>query len=103
MPPSRSPRRIGLARPRPPARPSSPYGVDQLDLSPEAEFVAQARDLPEIREDRVAAIRAEIASGTYETPEKLDLALSRSSTKSPERAFGGDGNGGMASHVAVSR
>lgn len=52
-------------------------GVDQLDISPEADFVAQARDLPEIREDRVAAIRAQIASGTYETPEKLDIALSR--------------------------
>ena len=53
------------------------YGVDQLDLSPEAELAAQIRDLPEIREDRVAAIRAQIASGTYETPEKLDIALSR--------------------------
>jgi negative regulator of flagellin synthesis FlgM len=48
-----------------------------LDLSPEAEFVAQARDLPEIREDRVAALRAQIASGTYETAEKLDIAVSR--------------------------
>jgi negative regulator of flagellin synthesis FlgM len=53
------------------------YGIDQLDLSPEAEFAAQVRDLPEIREDRVAAIRAQIASGVYETPEKLDIALSR--------------------------
>ncbi len=48
-----------------------------MDLSPEVEFVAQARELPEIREDRVAQVRAEIARGTYETPEKLDLALSR--------------------------
>ena len=56
---------------------SADYGVDQLDLSPEAEFAAQVPDLPEIREDRVAAIRAQIASGTYETPEKLDLAVSR--------------------------
>lgn len=58
---------------------SSPYtgGVDQLDISPEADFVAQARDLPEIREDRVAQIRAQIEAGTYETPEKLDIALSR--------------------------
>ena len=53
------------------------YGVDQLDLSPEVEFAAQARELPEIREDRVAAIRAQIARGDYETPEKLDVALSR--------------------------
>jgi negative regulator of flagellin synthesis FlgM len=58
---------------------SSPYssGIDQLDISPEADFVAQARELPEIREDRVAAIRDQIKSGTYETPEKLDMALNR--------------------------
>jgi negative regulator of flagellin synthesis FlgM len=56
---------------------ASSLGVDQLDLSPEVEFAAAARDLPDIREDRVAAIRAEIASGAYETPEKLDIALSR--------------------------
>ena len=58
---------------------SSPYsgGVDQLDISPEADFVAQTKGLPEIREDRVAQIRAQIAAGTYETPEKLDIALSR--------------------------
>ena len=56
---------------------SSSAGVDQLDISPEADFVAQARDLPEIREDRVAALRAQIQNGTYETADKLDMALSR--------------------------
>jgi negative regulator of flagellin synthesis FlgM len=63
--------------PQAPSGVSSSFGVDQLDLSPEVEFAAQARDLPEIREDRVASIRAQIASGAYETPEKLDVALSR--------------------------
>jgi len=56
---------------------NSSAGVDQLDISPEADFVAQARELPEIREGRVAAIRAQIQNGTYETAEKLDMALSR--------------------------
>ena len=58
--------------------PSTSYagGVDELDISPEADFVAQARDLPEIREDRVASIRAQIAAGTYETADKLEMALS---------------------------
>ena len=55
----------------------SPFEVDQLDISPEADFVAQARDLPDIREDRVADIRAQIANGTYETADKLDIAVSR--------------------------
>lgn len=53
------------------------FGVDELDISSEADFVSQARDLPEIRHDRVAQIRAQIQSGQYETPEKLDIALSR--------------------------
>jgi negative regulator of flagellin synthesis FlgM len=52
-------------------------GVDQLDISPEADFVAQARELPEIREERVAALKAQIQSGVYETADKLDMALSR--------------------------
>ncbi len=56
---------------------SSFGGVDQLDISPEADFVAQARDLPEIREDRVASLKAQIQNGTYETSDKLDMALSR--------------------------
>lgn len=55
----------------------SSAGVDQLDISPAADFVAQARELPEIREDRVASIRAQIQNGTYETGDKLDIALSR--------------------------
>ncbi len=49
---------------------------DQLDLSPAASFVDQVHDLPAIRQDRVNQIRAQIASGTYETADKLDAALS---------------------------
>ena len=53
------------------------YGVDQLDISPEADFVSQVRDLPDVRTDKVAAIKAQIQAGTYDTDEKLDIALSR--------------------------
>ena len=53
------------------------YGVDQLDISPEADLVAQVHNLPDIRQDRVAQIKAQIAEGTYETDAKLDMALSR--------------------------
>ena len=59
-----------------PSAPAS-YGVDQVDISPEANFVSQVRDLPDIRADKVAAIKAQITAGTYETDEKLDIALSR--------------------------
>lgn len=52
-------------------------GVDELELSPEASLVSQVRDLPDIRADRVEEIRSQIADGTYETDEKLELALGR--------------------------
>jgi len=71
--PLNSPHRLS---PTPASGSHSSAGVDQLDISPEADFVAQARDLPDIREDRVASIRAQIKNGTYETPDKLDAALS---------------------------
>jgi negative regulator of flagellin synthesis FlgM len=52
-------------------------GVDELDISPEAELVSEIRDLPDVRADRVAEIRAQIASGVYETDAKLDVAVGR--------------------------
>ena len=61
--------------------------ADQLDISPAAEAAIQAAEggaaetgaaeSGEIRSDLVARVRGEIASGTYETPEKLDAALDR--------------------------
>jgi negative regulator of flagellin synthesis FlgM len=62
---------------QPAARPSSSPIQDELQLSAAAQLMEQSRDVPDIRHDRVASIRAEIANGTYETPEKLDMALSR--------------------------
>lgn len=53
------------------------FGMDQVDISHEADMVNQVNDLPDIRGDRVAEIRAAIASGVYETPEKLDVAVDR--------------------------
>lgn len=51
--------------------------ADQLDISTEAELLMRVRELPEIRADRVAAIRAAIAAGTYETQDKLEIAVGR--------------------------
>ena len=59
---------------------AAPAG-DQLDLSPEAQDILQASSTSaassEIRADKVASIKAAIADGTYETPEKLDAALDK--------------------------
>jgi negative regulator of flagellin synthesis FlgM len=53
------------------------YGVDEVEISQEAAFVSQTHDLPDIRADRVAEIRAQVADGVYETEAKLDIALGR--------------------------
>ena len=50
---------------------------DELQISDAARLVEQAKQAPEIRQDRVDAIRQQIAAGTYETPEKLEIALDR--------------------------
>jgi negative regulator of flagellin synthesis FlgM len=56
--------------------------ADQVDISPAAEAVIQAAEVGaaesgELRSELVARVRGEIASGTYETAEKLDGALNR--------------------------
>lgn len=50
---------------------------DQLDLSEAGQIAARLSEATEVRQDRVTEIRAELAAGTYETPEKLALALDR--------------------------
>ncbi|MBL8830172.1 MAG: flagellar biosynthesis anti-sigma factor FlgM [Planctomycetaceae bacterium] len=49
--------------------------TDELHISSAAQFIDQANQLPEIRQERVDAIRQAIADGTYETADKLDAAL----------------------------
>ena len=52
-------------------------GMDQIDISPEAELVSRVGEIPDMRTDRVDEIRAQIEAGTYETDEKLDVAVGR--------------------------
>ncbi len=60
------------------AKPAT-QSADQLDLSSGVNRLdsAQIAGSGEIRTDRVADIRRQIADGNYETPEKLDAALDR--------------------------
>ncbi len=48
---------------------------DEVNISDAARLVEQIQQAPDIRQDRVQAIRAQIAAGTYETPDKLDVAV----------------------------
>jgi negative regulator of flagellin synthesis FlgM len=49
---------------------------DSVSISSAAEAALQATESSGIRQDVVSRIRSEIAAGTYETPAKLDAALS---------------------------
>lgn len=51
------------------------WGADEVSISPEADLVSQVHQMADIRTDRVAEIRAQIANGTYETDDKLNVAL----------------------------
>jgi len=54
---------------------------DELQLSDAGQLVDKVRDLPEIRQDRVDQIKAQIATGAYETEEKLNIAVAGFSTR----------------------
>ena len=63
--------------PQPSASRSYVTGADQLDISREADMVSRVREIPDIRADRVAEIRAAIEAGQYETDEKINIAVER--------------------------
>jgi negative regulator of flagellin synthesis FlgM len=51
--------------------------ADRVDISPAAQAAVQATESDDIRGALVSQIRAQLAAGTYETPEKLDKAVQR--------------------------
>ena len=54
----------------PPARPG-----DRVELSDHARYLDRLRHLPDTRSERIESIRRAIADGTYETEQKLGLAI----------------------------
>lgn len=58
-------------------RPASTGPTDEVQFSTAAQLLDSVRELPDIRADRVAELRAAIASGQYETPERIEGALAR--------------------------
>ncbi len=51
--------------------------ADTVEISTVARLAAKVADVPEVRAGLVERVKAEIAAGTYETPERIDLAVSR--------------------------
>ena len=54
-----------------------PVRADGAEISLEAMLLEKLRRVPEIRQDKVDALRQQIADGTYETPERLDAAVEK--------------------------
>ena len=50
---------------------------DKVELSQHAQLLSKLADIPAVRQDVVDRVKAQIAAGTYDTPEKLDFALER--------------------------
>lgn len=48
---------------------------DEVQLSDRARLLSKLKDLPEVRQEVVDRVKAEIEDGTYETPEKIDQAV----------------------------
>ena len=64
--------------------PEGSRAADQVQISDQAkrmsmmdDLKAKLDELPDIRQDKVDDVRAQIEDGTYETPEKLDIAADR--------------------------
>jgi negative regulator of flagellin synthesis FlgM len=62
---------------QPPASSSAAPISDQLDISQAGQMAERVSELPDIRADRVAELRASILDGTYETHDKLSTAVDR--------------------------
>ncbi len=49
--------------------------TDRVEISTLATLLAKYAEMPDVRSELVAKIRAEIQAGKYETPEKWDQAI----------------------------
>lgn len=50
-------------------------GEDRVELSDEARYLQKLIEVPPVREDLVARVRAQIEAGTYDTPDRMNQAL----------------------------
>ena len=51
--------------------------ADRVEISPAANAAIAASEGGKVRTDLVNLIRGQIAAGTYDTPEKMDVAMER--------------------------
>ncbi|WP_432798256.1 flagellar biosynthesis anti-sigma factor FlgM [Poriferisphaera sp. WC338] len=49
--------------------------TDSVELSNAARYLAKIAELPDIREELVGRVKAEIEAGSYDTDDKIDASL----------------------------
>jgi len=59
------------------AKTEPPELTDVVEISDVARFAASVQEIPEVRTELVQQVRQQIAAGTYETPDRLDIAVER--------------------------
>jgi hypothetical protein len=57
------------------ARDAARAQSDEATISRFAHLLDRLRALPEVRQERIERVQREVAAGSYETPEKLDAAV----------------------------
>jgi len=50
---------------------------DRKEISAISRLVEKVRQLPDVRSELIERVKAEIEAGTYETPERIDIAVER--------------------------
>lgn len=50
---------------------------DSVEISTAAKLAIRLREIPDVRTDMVVRVKAEILAGTYETQERLEIAVDR--------------------------
>ena len=56
---------------------ATPQASDTVEISQQARIAAKLAALPDVRADLIASVKAQIEAGTYDTQEKLDIAIDR--------------------------
>jgi flagellar biosynthesis anti-sigma factor FlgM len=59
-------------------------GADQVSISPEAALISKALAIPDVRQDKIQSLQAQIKAGTYENDVRLAGALDRFLTENPD-------------------
>ncbi|MBI4244004.1 MAG: flagellar biosynthesis anti-sigma factor FlgM [Planctomycetes bacterium] len=76
---------VGGGRPVDPIRPVTPNknvdkvnpreGLDKADISNVGRLIAEIRELPELRQDKINEVRKQIEKGEFDDPDRVARAL----------------------------